>query len=114
MHHRLRKTRVVEIALADVLGQALDAWRLATPHFRIDLRDIENIDTNIAEQAATGGVVLLVGIARNHGRCVDRELGDPSEHVFRRIRREVRDQLVVDGQVGSEDEKLLMPCAKCR
>ena len=36
--------QVVEIALADVLRQPLDAGHLATPHLAVDLRDVEDVD----------------------------------------------------------------------
>jgi hypothetical protein len=50
---------------------------------------------------------LVVVVAGDDQRRLLRELGNALEHVLRRVAREVRDQLVVDGQVGRQHEEVV-------
>ncbi len=106
--HQIRQPgQIVEVAGADVLRQSLDARRLTAAHLRVDLGDVEDVDPHRPEQAGPGDVLLLVVVAGDdHGR-VGRKLGNTPEDILRRVRREVRDQLVVDGQVGRQHEEVV-------
>ena len=59
---------------------------------------------NCVEQRARLAFVVVAG---DDGRGVGGELGDAFEHVLRRVRREVGDQLVVDGQVRRQHEEVV-------
>ena len=43
-HEVVQASQIVEVALADVLGEPLDARRLAAAHLGVDLRDVEDVD----------------------------------------------------------------------
>ena len=43
-HEIWQPGQIVEVALADVLRQPLDAGRLAAAHLGVDLRDVEDVD----------------------------------------------------------------------
>ena len=97
---------VVEIALADVFRQALDARGLAAAHLGADLGDVEDVDAHAAPQVAEHGGAFLVVVAGDDDRVGEGELGDALEHVLGRVGGEVGDELVVDRQVGGEDEEV--------
>ena len=102
--------KVVKIALPQVFRKAFDLWRFAAAHFGIDLGNIEDVDLDrrinrLAYQVAA----LLVGFACNdfrHGGC---KFCYPLKHILGRVGREVPYQLVVDGEVGGENEEVLVP-----
>ncbi|EAA20294.1 hypothetical protein [Plasmodium yoelii yoelii] len=77
----------------------------------IDLGDVEDVDAHIKGKAhrlivhRRAGLVVVV--AGDDQRRLLRELGNALEHVLGRVAREVRDQLVVDGQVGREHEEVV-------
>ncbi|MCY1310081.1 hypothetical protein D9M70_602390 [compost metagenome] len=50
---------------------------------------------------------LVVVVTGDDQRRLLRELGNPLEHVLRRVAREVRDEFVVDRQVGREHEEVV-------
>jgi hypothetical protein len=98
---------VLEVALADALGEPLDARGLAAPDLGIHLRDVEDVDVDRAEELRLSGpTATLVVLARYDLRGVAGKLAEALEDVFWRVRREVADQLVVDRQVGREHEKV--------
>jgi hypothetical protein len=106
--HQVGQARQIgEVAFADVLGQSLDARAAAAAHFGVDLGDIEDVDARTAEQRTTGRVMLIVVVASDNRGRVRCELGNPLEHILRRVRREVRDQLVVDGQIRCQHEEVV-------
>jgi hypothetical protein len=43
----VESSEVVEVALAHILGEALDARRLAASHLGVDLGDVEDVDVNL-------------------------------------------------------------------
>ena len=89
--HKIGQSREgVEIALADVLRQSLDARRFAAPNLGIDLRDVEDVDL-AAEQVVQQHAARFVGVAGDDLGGRDGELGDALEHVLRRVRGEVGD-----------------------
>ena len=96
--------QIFKVALPQILGQPLDTRHLATPHLRIDLRDVENIDLNPVKQAQAAA--LFVVIASNDLRHRRRKLRDAFEHILRRIGREIPNQLVVDRQVWRQYKKV--------
>ena len=49
----------------------------------------------------------FVVVASDHQRRFGGELRDALEHVLGRVRREIRDELVVDRQVGRQDEEIV-------
>ena len=106
----LQPGQVVEVALTDVLRQALDPGRLPATHLGVDLGDIEDVDVHLVlvarEQPDPHPGPLLVGVPGDDHRGFGGEFGDAGEDVLRRVRREIRGQLVVDGQIGGEDEEV--------
>ena len=113
--------QVVEVGLADVLGQALDTRRALLSrgglHVLVDLGDVEDVDVDRVfathpKQPHLDAVLgsdadpTLVGVARDDDRRSRDELRDPLKHVLGGTRREVRDQLVVDGEVRCQHEEM--------
>ena len=80
-HQVGQRGQIFEVALAEILRQPLDARRPSSAHFGVDLRDVEDVDLDAAEQAARAA--LLVVVAGHHFRNGDGELGDALEHVLR-------------------------------
>ena len=64
------------------------------------------MDRGIEEVAAADAAAVLVGVAGDDPWRLDGELGDALENVLRGVGREVGDELVVDGQVWGQDEKV--------
>ena len=92
-HHQVvQPGEVIEIALPDVLAQALDARALTAAYFAVDLRDVEDVYMDLAhikEPAATDAAPTLIIIAGDDLRRVDRELGDALKNILRRVRRKI-------------------------
>ncbi len=106
--HEVRQARkIIEVALANVFRQALDARRLAAAHLGIDLGDIEDVHPNAAEQRPTCRIALIVVVAGDYHGHVRGKFRDTPEHIFRRVRREIGDQLVIDGEIGRQHEKVV-------
>ena len=109
---------MIEVAVTQHLAHALDARLLTAAHLGINLGDIEDIDTHVVGKTyrmiVNCRAALVIVITRDNQRRLLRELGYTLEHVLRRVARKVRDELVIDRQIGSEHEKLLMPCTRCR
>ena len=104
--------QVLEVALADVLGKPLDAGGLVAADLAVDLRDVEDVDVDgvVAEHrlllAGADATAALVVVAGDDFRRVRGELGNALKDVFRSIRREVGEQLVVDREVGGQHEEV--------
>ena len=75
-HEVVETGQVVEVALADVLGQPLDPRRPAAAHLAVDLRDVEDVDPAGRELVQQRRVVV---VARDHLRRLGGELGDALE-----------------------------------
>jgi hypothetical protein len=100
--------QVVKIALPDVFRQPLDARAAATTHFRVDLGNVEDVYPHAAEQRPAARVMLVVVVAGDDRRRVDGEFRDAPEHVLGMVAvAEVGNQLVVDGQVRRQHEKVV-------
>jgi hypothetical protein len=110
--YQVRQTsQVIEVAVAQHFLHPLDARLLAAAYLGVDLRDVEDVDTYVVGEAyrlivycCTGLVVVVAG---DDQRRLLRELGNPFEHVLRRVAREVCDELVVDRQVGRKHEEVV-------
>ena len=102
---------MVEVAVAQHFLHPLDARLFAAAHLGVDLGDVEDVDAHVVSEAhrllihRRAGLVVVV--AGDDQRRLLREFGDPLEHVLRRVAREVRDELVVDRQVGREHEEVV-------
>jgi hypothetical protein len=103
--------RVVEVALADALRQALDA-RLLVPAlprqliFEMLKTLIEQRRPRIERHVSTRSYA----VARHDVRLLaSRTPHQALEHVLGRVRREVADQLLVDRQVRREHEEVVQP-----
>jgi hypothetical protein len=59
----------------------------------------------VEERAGLG----LVVVARNNRRRIAGKLGDALEHILGRVRREVRNQLIVDRQIRRQDKEVVQP-----
>jgi hypothetical protein len=105
--------QIIKITFADVFREAFDARRFAAAHFGIDFGDVENVHL-APEQLVKQRAGLVVIVAGDDLRRVGGEFRDALEDIFRRVWREVGDQLVVNRQVRAMTKKLLMPCARCR
>ncbi len=106
-HQVFQSGQVIEIALADVFRQALDAWGFAAPHLGVDLGDIEDVHLapdQLVEESAGSGFVVVAG---DDLRRVGGKLGNALEHVFGRVRGEVGDELVVDRQIRRQHEEVV-------
>ena len=115
---QVRQARqIIEIALADILGEPLDARRFAAPHFGVDLGDIEDVDVDAILPNYSGKSHLpsrrlphshpaLIGVAGDDRRRVSGELGDPLEHILGCVRGEIGDQLVVDGEIRRQHKEI--------
>jgi len=112
--------QVLEVALPDVLGQALDARGAAAAHLGVDLGDVEDVDVDWAAAAGAHDVelapgaadvadaaALLVVVARDEQGRLGGELRETGEHVLRRVGREVADELLVDREVRRQHEEVL-------
>ena len=102
-HEVVEVGQVVEVALADVLRETLDARRLAAADLAVDLRDVEDVDAARRELVEERRVVVVAG---DDLRRLRREFGDAAEDVLRRVRREVGDELRVDRQIRREHEEV--------
>lgn len=91
---------------------ALDAGGLVSPDFGIDPRDVEDVDMDgvrnqESEPLLKRGLVAnplpaFVIVPGYDFRRTHSELRNPTENVFGRIGSEVRDQLIVDGEIGGQ------------
>ena len=97
----------VEVALADVLGEALDAGSVAAAHLGVDLGDVEDIDAALDERVEEAPGIGFPRIAGDDIRRVGGEGADAPEDVLRGAGGEVADELVVDRQVRGEDEEVV-------
>ena len=116
--HQVRQARqIIEITLADILGEPLDTWRLAAPDFGVDLGDVEDVDVDTGYLKKAWQPVgtpsrlphphpALIGVAGDDDRRVSGELSDPLEHIFRCVRGEIGDQLVVDGEIRRQHKEI--------
>ena len=113
-HEVIELGQILEVALADVLAEALDPRSLVAAHLAIDLRYVENVDVDRArvEHPALDAVIVahadtaLVVVAGDDLGRVRGELGDTLEDVLGRVGREVSNQLVIDREVRGEHEKV--------
>jgi len=104
---------IIEVALADVLAQPLDAGGTPAPHLAVDLRDVEDVDVDIVAPVHAGELIVapnaapvLIGVAGHHERWMHGKFADPLEDILRRVGREIGDQLVVDREVRSQHEEV--------
>jgi hypothetical protein len=89
--HEVRQLgQILEITLADVFRKAFDAGRFSAANFRVDFRNVENVDLaaqNLVKQRARLRFVIVAG---DDLRCISGEFCDiPFEDVFRGVRCEV-------------------------
>src|SRR5947207_3304444 len=84
--------QIVEIALPDLLSETTNTGRASPAHLGIDLRDVEDVDCRREKLPAARDLALVVFSGGDDWRR-DRELSNALQHIFRRVRREVRDQL---------------------
>ncbi|OPY77479.1 MAG: hypothetical protein A4E70_02589 [Syntrophus sp. PtaU1.Bin005] len=106
--HQVRQARqVIEIALADIFGKALDAGRFPAAHLGVDLGDVEDVDLAAQQGVEERDRRTFVIVAGDDRRGVRGKFRDALEHVFRRVGREIGDELVVDGEVRREDEEVV-------
>ncbi len=117
--YKVIETReVIKVTFAYVFRQPLDARRTPSAHFRVDLRDVEDVDVNRfvrnvhARQSTlplplfAHAAPLFVVVAGNDLRRRLRILGETLKDVLRIAGREVSDELVVDGQVRREHKEV--------
>src|SRR5262249_52745139 len=73
---------VVKVAFADVLRESLDARRLPTSNFGVDLGNVKDIDLATDELIKERSSLRLIRVAGDDLRRVSRELGNPFEYVL--------------------------------
>ena len=108
-HQVVQLGEVFEIAFANVLAEPLDARAPAAPDLRVDLADIEDVDVDADFPKQVGlphAPAAFVVVAGDNLRRVVGELGDALKNILWGVRREIREQLVVDGQVRRQDEEV--------
>ena len=91
--------QILEVTLADVFREPLDARRFSAAHFGVDLRDVEDVHLAAEQLVEQRARHRLVVVARDDLRGIRGELRDALEDILGRVRREVGDELVVDRQV---------------
>ena len=118
---QIRQARqIIEITLADIFGEPLDAWRFAAPDLGVDFGDIEDVDvdailpnhprnSHLSPSRLPHPHPAFVGVAGDHRRRFSGELSDSLEHIFRRVRGEIGNQLVVDGEIRRQHEEIADP-----
>ena len=101
--------QVREIAVANVLLQALDARGGSASHLGVDLRNVEDIDdhTFAAEEIGTAyTTTFFIVFSVNDQRRVMGKGINPLEHIFGAARVEIEQQLLIDRQVWCQNEKV--------
>src|SRR2546425_1119208 len=88
----LQSRKVIEVALANIFRESLDARRSAAAHFRVNLRNIENVHLAAQEPVEQGTRLGLVIVSCDDLRRIRGELRDAFEYIFGRVRREVGDE----------------------
>ena len=95
---------IVEVALADIFVQFLDA-----PGVLVDLVHVEDVDHHVGVDQfalpAQSAPLIPVVAGDDHGRRLGK-FRDALEHVFRLSGREILDQLVVDRGVRRQHEEI--------
>ncbi len=94
--------------MATSWATACASRREFTTWSRWDLRDVEEVDRHVveAERRLPHARALLPVVLGHQPRGAGRQRRHAGEHVLRRRGREVRPELVVDRQVGREDEEV--------
>ena len=111
--HQIGQIRqMIEITVAQHLAHPLDTRFLAAAHLAVNLGDIKDIDTYLTPELATKHILLVVIVAGNHARRLLRKFGNALEDIFRCVRGEIGNQLVVNGQVGREDKEIVNAIAQ--
>ena len=106
--HEIWQTgQMVEVAVPKHFLHPLDAWLFAATHLGVDLGDVEDVDSNLAEQFSSQNVLLVIVVARDYPRRADCQLTNALEHILCGIGGEIRDQLVIDRQVRSQHEEVV-------
>ncbi|OIQ65588.1 hypothetical protein GALL_528530 [mine drainage metagenome] len=102
---------MIEVAVSQHFFHPLDTWLLAASYLGVDFGDVEDVDAHVVGEAhrliLNDSASLVVVVTRDDQRGLLRKLGNALEHVFRRVAREVGNQLVVDRQVGGQHEEIV-------
>ena len=104
---------VLVVALADRLLQPLHTRLPARALFLVNLVNVEDVDVHVGTEqirCAPGfephAAARLVILPRDDVRRVGREFRNPAKDVFRALRREIGDELVVNGRVRCQHEEV--------
>lgn len=107
----LKTSQILKVALTDVLGKALDPRGFPTANFRVDLRDIEDVDMHFLAESRQGRMAGcdagLVVVSRNDRGRLRGKFSNTGKDILRRIRREVGDEFVIDRQVRREHKEVI-------